>query len=90
MLFCENVIITMRNRKVMAVQDIEALISRGRGPDSKGDFLVMIADRIADRMADVIQELEEAVDDLEDLILTTDSFDLQSKIFRYQGVSPLV
>ncbi|MBU4132566.1 MAG: zinc transporter ZntB [Proteobacteria bacterium] len=80
MLFCETRIFTLSNRKSMAVHDMETLFETGNGPRSKGDFLVMVAERIADRIADEIQELDETVDDLEDLLLSADSADLQPKI----------
>jgi zinc transporter len=50
--FSEDRIITMRHRRVMAIDDIHKAIVDGRGPTSSGDFLVATTERIADRMGD--------------------------------------
>ena len=68
MLFAENRIVTLRHRRVMAIQDIQEAIISGKGPTTPGDFLIMIAGRISNRMNDVISDIEDLVDDLEDSI----------------------
>ena len=62
-------IITLRHRRIMAVNDIREEIMHGRGPKDLGDFLVSIARRLIDRMGPVIASLDDRVDDLEDKIL---------------------
>ena len=62
-------IITLRHRRIMAVNDIREEIMHGRGPRDLGDFLVSIARRLIDRMGPVISSLDDRVDDLEDKIL---------------------
>ncbi len=62
-------IITLRHRRIMAVNDIREEIMHGRGPKDLGDFLVSIARRLIDRMGPVISSLDDRVDDLEDQIL---------------------
>ncbi len=62
-------IITLRHRRIMAVNDIREEIMHGRGPKDLGDFLVSIARRLIDRMGPVIALLDDRVDDLEDKIL---------------------
>ena len=59
-LFKEHRIITIRYRRVMAIQDFYKAINDGKGPCSAGDFLVMVAERIADRMGDIIADLDES------------------------------
>lgn len=89
MLFTENRIITLRHRRVMAIQDIHEAIISGKGPTTAGDFLIMIAGRIADRMNDVIADIEDRVDELEDSILTEESYELRPKLadLRRQSIS---
>ena len=41
MLFTENRIITVRYRRVMAIQDVHTAIDANKGPCSAGDFLVI-------------------------------------------------
>lgn len=80
MLFCEDIIFTIRFRRVIALQDLKEAVEKGKGPLSKGDFLAMVTESIADRMGDVIQDLEEEIDELEDEILSASTSDSSSKI----------
>ncbi|UCD82519.1 MAG: zinc transporter ZntB [Desulfobacterales bacterium] len=82
MSFEESRIITMRQRKVMAVTDIHEAIAAGTGPKSIAEFLTAVIDRIVDRMGDVIAEIDDQVDELEDTVLTAESYELRSKLAR--------
>jgi zinc transporter len=89
MWFDEHRIITMRHRRVMAIEDINKAIESGKGPTSSGDFLVMVSERIADRMGDVVAEMDDSVDELEDTVLTAQSYELRPKLakLRRQTIS---
>ncbi|MFC1895506.1 zinc transporter ZntB [Thermodesulfobacteriota bacterium] len=89
MLFERHRIITMRHRKVMAVQDVVEEIQAGHGPRDSGDFLAMVCDRIADRMGDVIGELDDAADELEDAVLEAQSYELRPRLatLRRQAIA---
>ena len=80
MFFTEDRIITIRYRRVMAMQDVRMAINDHKGPRSAGDFLVMVADRIADRMGDVIMDLDDAVDELEDAVVTAEIRELRTTL----------
>ena len=80
MFFTEQRIITTRYRRVMAMQDVHKAINDRKGPNSAGDFLVMVAGRIANRMGDTIADLDDTVDELADTILTAESHELRSKL----------
>jgi zinc transporter len=82
MCFNENRIITMRHRRVMAINDIHESIEAGTGPKSSVDFLTMAVDRIVDRMGDVIADIDDQVDELEDSVLTAESYELRSRLAR--------
>ena len=73
-------IISLRYRRIMAIQDIQEAIAMGQGPGSAGDALVMVAERITDRMGDVISDVDDRVDALEDSVLTAESHELQSQL----------
>jgi zinc transporter len=62
------------------MQDIRTAIDAHKGPDSSGDFLVMVAERIADRMNDIITDLDDSVDELEDVVLTAEIHKLRSRL----------
>jgi zinc transporter len=80
MLFTEKRIISLRFRFVRAVQDIRSHIEAGKGPCTPAEFLVMTAERIADRMGDVVAELDDNVSALEDSVLSADSHELRSQL----------
>ena len=80
MLFTDQRIISMRFRVVRAMQDIRNNIEANKGPCSSAEFLVMAAEKIADRMGDIVAELYDNVGSLEDSDLTADSHELQSQL----------
>ena len=82
-------IISTRNRRLLSVTDLQALLEQGHGPKSKGDFLVQIAGRLMERMRHVIDELEDNVAGLEDQVLTAESTRLRSELadLRRQAIS---
>ncbi|WP_372807947.1 zinc transporter ZntB [Pontiella sp.] len=80
MWFDEHRIITMRHRRVLAIEDIRQSIEAGKGPDSADDFLVMIANRLIDRMGDVVSDIDDRADELEDMVLTKESHELRPMI----------
>jgi zinc transporter len=75
-----NRIISSRHRPLMAVNDIREQIARGRGPKKEGDFLIMLADRLVSRMSPVLEELDEAEDDLEDQMVTGGREEIRTKL----------
>ena len=89
MWFDENRIISMRHRRVMAIEDINKSIEIGKGPDSANDFLVMVVNKLADRIGDVINEIDDSVDELEELVMTEESYELRPKLanLRRQTIS---
>ncbi|WP_313952941.1 zinc transporter ZntB [Accumulibacter sp.] len=80
MWFDEHRIISMRHRRVMAMDDINKSIEIGKGPASVGEFLTMAASKLADRMGDVIGDIDDGVDELEDLVLTAEGHHLRPKL----------
>jgi len=59
-------IITVRQRRLMATEDVREKIEQGRGPKSPMELLTILADRLAFRMEPVIAEIDSELDDLED------------------------
>ena len=80
-------IISTRNRRLLSVTDLQALLEQGHGPKSKGDFLVQIAGRLMERMRHVIDELEDNVAGLEDQVLTAESTRLRSELAALPGTA---
>jgi zinc transporter len=70
-------IITVRRRRLQSVQDVRAALDEGYGPRSSGDFLVMLAERIAFHMASTVERIDDAIDAIDDEVATGEIADLQ-------------
>lgn len=76
----QNRLVTLRHRRIMAVDDIRKAVIAGNGPTGPGDFLENLADRLAFRMGTVISDVDDTVDELENEVLTEQSYELRQKI----------
>jgi zinc transporter len=76
----EDRAITLRRRPVVAVQDLLSATIAGDGPADSGDFMVELADRLTNRMAGVLGDIDDAADALEDEVLTAESHELRTRI----------
>ena len=85
--FDEQRIITMRQRRVMAINDVHKAIESKTGPTGVSNFLLMVIDRIVDRMGDVIAEIDDHVDELEDSVLSAESHELRSNLSKLRRQS---
>lgn len=81
--------ITLRRRRIMAVQDLRAAVEAGDGPDDGGEFLIQLVDHLTSRVAGVLEDIDDSADALEDAVLTVESHELRSKIggLRRQAIS---
>lgn len=82
-------VISLRRRKLMAIQDMRESIAQGDSPRSPADLLVEITGLMIDRMNPVIENLNEEVDDIEERVLEAPSQDLRSRLshMRRQAIS---
>lgn len=76
----KNRIISTRHRHLLSIDDLRNSIELGQGPKTPGEFLVHLADRLSERMADVINNVDETVDKLEEEVLTSESYRLRARI----------
>jgi zinc transporter len=63
-------VVSVRRRRIMAVDSIRSSVDAGRAPMSTGDFLATLSEGLVERMGPVIDSLEEAVADLEEELVT--------------------
>lgn len=73
-------IITIRHRRIMAIEDLRQELADNDGPRTVGDFLVHLTDRLSRRMANVLADLDDNVDGLEDKILDQENYQLRGTI----------
>jgi zinc transporter len=75
-------IVTVRHRRLMAVSDLREQLAAGRGPTCSGGFLVMLSDRMIERMGPVIDDLIDEVDRLEDAVVMAHRAALRADLAR--------
>lgn len=82
-------IVSVRHRPLMTIKDIHASFANHSGPISSGDFLAVLTDRLMERMAPVISQLDEEIDDIEDQMIEQASHQLRSRLggLRRQAIS---
>jgi zinc transporter len=62
-------VVSVRRRRIMAVDAVRTAIEAGKAPPTTGDFLATLAEGLVERMGPVIDALEEEVADLEEDII---------------------
>lgn len=61
-----NRIISTRRRRLLSVQDVRAALDEGIGPTTAGGFLANLIGRLADRIGDFVETLEDRIGEAED------------------------
>lgn len=59
-------ILTSRRRRLLSIQDIREAVEAGRGPATAGGFVVLLVERLAERIGSVVNGIEEALEDAEE------------------------
>jgi len=67
-----NRIISTRRRHLLSITDIKEMLKEGIGPKSPGSFLSSLVARLADRVGDFIDDIEERVGEAESVMATQD------------------
>jgi len=80
-------VISVRRRRIMAVDSIRASIEAGRAPVSPGDFLATLAEGLVERMGPVIDALEEEVADLEEALVAGRPDGIRLKLTDLRGAA---
>jgi len=52
-------LITVRQRRLLSVQDVRQTIQNGRGPQDISSLVTALIERLADRVSDVVDGIEE-------------------------------
>ena len=63
-----NRIISSRRRKLLSIQDVRESLASGEGPTSTGGFLGAVVERLADRIGDFVDSIEDRMDAAEEEI----------------------
>lgn len=65
-------IITTNRRRLLSLKDVELALNQGTGPKTSGEFLTFLIERLADRIGDFVDGIEDELLDCENG-LSTDS-----------------
>jgi zinc transporter len=60
-----QVVVSVRGRRLMGIDDIRAGIAAGDGPKNPGDLIVQLAANLVERMSSVLAGLDDQLDELE-------------------------
>jgi zinc transporter len=85
----EGRIYTLGLRRLLSLDDLRELIAQGDGPESTGDFIVMLVEMLLDRAGIVIEDLYDLVDQLEDSVLVASGHQQREQLagIRRQAIS---
>lgn len=61
-------IITTVRRNLLAIRDVYEAIGQGDGPETSGEFLIMLVEHLAERISDAVDNIETTLDGLEEML----------------------
>lgn len=81
-------VISLRHRRLLAVQDVREKLFKGKGPRSPAEMMVAITGRLLDRQAGVVEAMEDTVDEVEQAMVDGAGYTLRARIadFRRQAI----
>jgi zinc transporter len=75
-------LVSVRHRRILAAQDIRDELGAGKGPVSIQDLLFVLIEKLATRISDFIDGLEERIDGHELAEENTDPLEMRSKVLQ--------
>jgi zinc transporter len=75
-------IISVRNRRLLSVNDLRAALERGDGPRTTGEFVAQLAGHLVSRVSSIIADVDEEVDRLQDEVLVSNERMLRTELTR--------
>lgn len=73
-------VLTLRHRRVRAVDETMDELEAGRGPRDAGEVLHDVTERILERIGDLVEAVEDGVDELEELVITGERHALRTRL----------
>ncbi len=86
----EQRMITVRQRRILAAQDVKSTLEAGKGPSSLIHVLIDIITQLADRIADFVNQMEARMDQYEAAIGQQNPIALRSQISELRRQSAVV
>jgi zinc transporter len=85
MLINEQRVITLTRRELRSIADLKSAIDSGQGPATMGEFLCMLIEKIVERVAPVLAQLEDAIDEEEDDLVEGKLSHVESTLVAVRG-----
>ncbi len=81
--------ITVRRRHLMAIEDLRESLHGGQGPAGPGELVAAVAANLVRRMQPVIEDLDDALDGLEDEVVHTAGHETRTRLaaLRHQAIA---
>ncbi len=81
--------ISVRRRHLMAIEDLRESLGDGSGPAGPGELLAAVAANLTHRVTPVIEELDDALDALEDEVVHTASYGIRARLatLRHEAIA---
>ena len=76
--------ISIRHKKVIAVDDTKTVLLKRGKPTRTGEVLASICEKIADRISDTIETMEDEADELEDQVVNNESRQLRVQLAAFR------
>lgn len=76
----DHMIITSRNQKIMAIEDIVSQYKREEGPLNQGDFIIELVQHLNMRLNAMVANIEEDIEDIEENILENNFRDVRQML----------
>lgn len=83
-------IISTRIRTLLSVKDIVESFDTGSGPETCGEFIVTLAERLTSRMKTTVSDIEEKMDSMEEQIVSKDGVVMRSDLANLRRQSILL
>lgn len=78
-------VITLTRRALRSIAEIKQDLDGGRGPVSMGDFMATLIEKLVDRVAPVLAQLEDAIDEEEDDLVEGKLSHVESTLVGVRG-----
>ncbi len=76
----ENRIITIRHKKILAIDSIKMSLENGEGPKDSSEFLLTVLSKVSTKIGKVVQNIDEQVDEIEELVIEKEDMSLRSEL----------
>lgn len=76
----KNRIITIRHKRVLAIDNIASKLESNLGPKSSYGFLLKILSKITNGIGEIIQKIDEEIDGIEEAVMEKTDIKLRSKL----------